>query len=132
MLALLVLFAPHAAARNWQLGIDSVGCDAAGAMTLATRIRYLGPKAPVESPVVRLASEYGVETRLDLLPYRLARWAVEGAGGLRGEDFDFGVLVVEDKWRRPVLLFKSEWHLEKVRREHPDLRLSAAAPAAAA
>lgn len=80
----------------------------------------------------RLASEYGVETRLDLLPYRLARWAVEGAGGLRGEDFDFGVLVVEDKWRRPVLLFKSEWHLEKVRREHPDLRLSAAAPAAAA
>ena len=59
MLALLVLFAPHAAARNWQLGIDSVGCDAAGAMTLATRIRYLGPKAPVESPVVRLVDAAG-------------------------------------------------------------------------
>ena len=80
----------------------------------------------------RLASEYGVVTSLDLLPYRVARWAVEGAGGLKSEDFDFGVMVVEDRWRRPVLLFKSEWHLEKVRRGHPDLRLSAAAPAPAA
>ena len=77
----------------------------------------------------RLASEYGVETRLDLLPYTVARWAVEGAVSLRGGDFDFGVLAVEDRWRRPVILFKSEWHLEKVRREHPGLRLSAAAPA---
>jgi hypothetical protein len=59
LLALLVLAAPPAWARNWDLSIDRLACDAAGVMTAGARIRYLGPKAPVESPLVRLVDADG-------------------------------------------------------------------------
>jgi hypothetical protein len=87
LLALLVLVAPPAAAGNWRLAIDSLACDSAGVMTVGGRIRYLGPKAPVESPVVRLAEAGG---KL-LLPRGLV-WrsgskplaALLAVGGVRG------------------------------------------------
>ncbi len=48
-----------AAARNWQLALETPLCDAAGTMTFGASIRYLGAKAPVESPVVRLVGADG-------------------------------------------------------------------------
>jgi hypothetical protein len=87
LVALLLCVASPAAARNWQMAIDGLACDAAGVMTLGGRIRYLGPKAPVESPVVRLA-EAGGEP---LLPRGLvwrsgskALAALLAGGGVRG------------------------------------------------
>jgi len=87
LLALLVLVAPPAVAGNWQLALDGLACDGAGVMTLGARIRYLGPKAPVESPVIRLAAAGGKP----LLPRGLV-WrsgskvltALLAAGGVRG------------------------------------------------
>jgi hypothetical protein len=87
LLALLVLAAPPAAAANWQLALDGLACDGAGVMTLGARIRYLGAKAPVESPVVRLV-DAGGEPRLP----RSLVWqggskalaALLAAGGVRG------------------------------------------------
>jgi hypothetical protein len=89
LLALLILVAPPAAAGNWQLAIDGLACDGAGVMTLGARIRYLGAKAPVESPVARLVDADG-EPRLP----RSLVWqggsktlaALLAAGGLRGLD----------------------------------------------
>ncbi len=50
--------AANASGRNWRITIDRLECQA-GVMTLATRIRYLGPKGPVESPVIRLVDAKG-------------------------------------------------------------------------
>jgi hypothetical protein len=61
--ALLVLAAAPAAARNWQVAIADPACDAKGMMSVGLRIRYDGPKVPVESPVVRL-TEAGGKPRL--------------------------------------------------------------------
>jgi hypothetical protein len=47
-----------ASGRNWRLTIDSLGCDGA-ALVLGTKIRYLGPKGPVESPLIRLVDAKG-------------------------------------------------------------------------
>jgi hypothetical protein len=50
--------AATASGRNWRITIDRLECRA-GVLTLATRIRYLGPKGPVESPVIRLVDAKG-------------------------------------------------------------------------
>ena len=47
-----------ASGRNWRLAIDSLECPG-GALTLGTRIGYLGPKGPVESPVIQLVDAKG-------------------------------------------------------------------------
>ena len=86
---LLALAAPPAAAGNWRLAIDAPACDAAGVMTVGSRIRYLGPKAPVESPVVRMVDVEGKPR----LPRRLV-WksgsknlvALLAGGGVRSLD----------------------------------------------
>ena len=64
----------------------------------------------------RLNSEYGVETRLEMLSHRIARWVTEGHDALkkRRPELEILTLIVQDRWFRPVLLFKSEWHLQKV------------------
>ena len=50
--------AATASGRNWRLAIESLECQGA-ALVLDTRIRYLGPKGPVESPVIRLVDAKG-------------------------------------------------------------------------
>jgi len=60
--ALAICFGEAAAAtasgRNWRLEIESLECQGA-ALALGTKIRYLGPKGPVESPVIRLVDARG-------------------------------------------------------------------------
>ena len=77
----------------------------------------------------RLNSEYGVETRLEPLPFTAARWVADGWEALRASGRLFDVSVVQDRWQRPVLLFRSAWHLRNVEENHPNLRLSPIAPA---
>ena len=50
--------ASTAAGRNWRISIDNLTCQA-GVLTLGTRIHYLGPKGPVESPVIQLVDAKG-------------------------------------------------------------------------
>ncbi|HUP66262.1 MAG TPA: peptide chain release factor 3 [Thermoanaerobaculia bacterium] len=60
----------------------------------------------------RLASEYGTETTLQRLPFRLARWLrgrPEDVAAVRAPGASRKVLDVES---RPVLLFTTEWELE--------------------
>ena len=50
--------AATASGRHWRITIDRLECQA-GVLSLATKIRYLGPKGPVESPVIQLTDGKG-------------------------------------------------------------------------
>jgi len=79
----------------------------------------------------RLQNEYGVETRLEPLPYAVARWVVAGWEALEKVGRLFNTVTVKDNWGRPVLLFKNEWNVRQIQDDHPDLKLSAIAPVGA-
>lgn len=69
----------------------------------------------------RLKDEYGVDTSLEPMSYKVARW-VTGPGD-PWEALDkvgklFSVFYAKDRWNRPVLLFKNEWGLNSVIAEH--------------
>ncbi|MBD2188763.1 peptide chain release factor 3 [Pseudanabaena mucicola] len=72
----------------------------------------------------RLAQEYGVETYLDILPYSVARWVVDGWEALEKVGRLFNTFVVKDRWEQPVLLFRNDWNLDQIKSDHPDLKLS--------
>lgn len=76
----------------------------------------------------RLTNEYGVETRLELLPYTVARWVVGGWEALQKVGRLFNALTVKDSWGRPVLLFRNEWNCQQIEVDHPELKLNAIAP----
>ncbi|NEO01272.1 MAG: peptide chain release factor 3, partial [Moorea sp. SIO3I7] len=76
----------------------------------------------------RLRNEYGVETRLDMLPYSVARWVAGGWGALEKAGRLFNTVTVKDNWGRPVLLFKNQWNLQQVAEDHPELDLNSSAP----
>jgi peptide chain release factor 3 len=76
----------------------------------------------------RLQHEYGVETRLEALPYSVARWVDGGWEALEAVGRLFNTVTVKDSWDRPVLLFRNEWNCQQIESDHPKLKLSAIAP----
>ena len=76
----------------------------------------------------RLASEYGVETRLEPMGYQVARWVNGGWPALEEVGRIFNCKTVQDAWLRPVLLFKNEWNLNQLKEDHPDMELNSVAP----
>lgn len=68
----------------------------------------------------RLKEEYGVDTRLEMLPYSSSAW-------LKGtpETFKvpFSARMVQDKYERPMVLFSSEWEKEYAKKENPEHEL---------
>ncbi|WP_036478361.1 peptide chain release factor 3 [Myxosarcina sp. GI1] len=79
----------------------------------------------------RMSSEYNVETKLELLPYSVARWVEGGWSALKKAGRIFNAIAVKDNWGRPVLLFKNEWNLRQVQQDQPDLKLNSTAPVGA-
>ena len=70
----------------------------------------------------RLKSEYGIDCRVDTLPYITARWPVPeraDAGPLKLPLT--GVQMVKDLRDRDVLLFQSDWELRYVAERNPDV-----------
>jgi peptide chain release factor 3 len=76
----------------------------------------------------RLQNEYNVETRLEILPYAVARWVEGGWESLEKAGRLFNTVTVKDSWDRPVLLFRNEWNCQQIAADHPELKLSAIAP----
>ncbi|MGB3495916.1 MAG: peptide chain release factor 3 [Elainellaceae cyanobacterium] len=76
----------------------------------------------------RLQSEYGVETRVEPLPYTVARWVGGGWEALEKVGRLFNTVTVKDSWGRPVLLFRNEWNCQQVEGDNPELDLRAIAP----
>jgi peptide chain release factor 3 len=96
----------------------------------AKRDPILGAVGQLQFEVVqfRLQNEYGVETRLELLPYTVARWVEGGWPVLEKVGRIFNALTIKDSWGRPVLLFKNEWNVHQLQEDHPDLKLNKVAP----
>lgn len=76
----------------------------------------------------RLQNEYSVETRLELLPYTVARWVEGGWEALHKVGRLFNAMNVKDSWGRPVLLFRNEWNCQQIAVDHPELKLNKVAP----
>ena len=76
----------------------------------------------------RLQNEYGVETLLEVLPYTVTRWVVDGWEALEKVGRIFNTMTVKDSLNRPVLLFRNEWNCQQLEADHPDLKLSKIAP----
>lgn len=71
-----------------------------------------------------LAQEYSAETRLNPLPYSVARWEVDSWEALQKASRLFNAFATKDHWNCLVLLFKNQWDLEQIKADHPNLRLS--------
>ncbi len=81
----------------------------------------------------RLRTEYGVDIRLERLPFRHARW-VEGDGVDPGEiEWRLSASCLLDASGRQLILFKDDWALSRAAETFPELKLVAAVqPARAA
>jgi peptide subunit release factor RF-3 len=67
-----------------------------------------------------------VKLKLVPLSFSAARW-VQGEFDLSPFRYTETIRVVQDRERRPVLLFASAWTLESTIQRHPDLELSGTA-----
>jgi peptide chain release factor 3 len=74
----------------------------------------------------RLKSEYGVDSQLEPIGFTLARWADGGWDAVDKADKDgklFGTMIVQDRWKRPVILFRNDWKAQGVAEEEKYLQL---------
>lgn len=74
----------------------------------------------------RLKTEYGVESQLEPIGFTLARWADGGWEAVDKADKDgklFGIMIVQDRWKRPVLLFRNDWKASSLAEEEKYLEL---------
>eukprot|EP00970_Alexandrium_tamarense_P011703 scaffold2566_cov125-Alexandrium_tamarense.AAC.6 len=74
----------------------------------------------------RLKSEYGVDSDMEPIPFTLARWADGGWDAVDKADKDgklFGLMILQDRWKRPVLLFRNDWKAASVTEEEKYLEL---------
>ena len=82
----------------------------------------------IEVVQFRMQNEYNVETRIESLPYSVARWVYGGWEALEKAGRIFNAIAVKDNWDRPVLLFKNEWNLRQIEQDLPELKLNSIAP----
>lgn len=74
----------------------------------------------------RLKNEYNVESIMEPLTYTLARWVDGGWDAVDKADADgklFGIMIVQDRWQRPVLLFRNDWKASALAEEEKYLEL---------
>jgi len=74
----------------------------------------------------RLQNEYKVESSMEPLGYTLARWADGGWDAVDQANADgklFGIMIVQDRWCRPVLLFRNDWKASSLTEEQKQLQL---------
>jgi peptide chain release factor 3 len=74
----------------------------------------------------RLKSEYSVDSIMEPLVYLLARWANGGWEAVDKVDADgkmFGIIIVQDRWKQPVLLFCNDWKAASLAEEEKYLEM---------
>ena len=71
--------------------------------------------------VDRLEREYGVEARLEPLPFHCARWVTGSDREIRALGAAYGRRVVEDVDGHPMILFDTEWTLRKSQEQAKDI-----------
>ncbi|MDD4774746.1 MAG: peptide chain release factor 3 [Eubacteriales bacterium] len=81
--------------------------------------------------VYRLLNEYRVELRTQRLPYTMARWVTTDKPNKNIADiyrFSESIVMVEDVYNRPVLLFRDRWALGRAEEKNKDVRFLDIAP----
>jgi peptide chain release factor 3 len=88
----------------------------------------LGTVGPLQFDVVshRLKTEYAAEPIYDRLTYAYARW-IEGEFDEKDFSRREGILRVRDIEARPILLFSTEWMMNRTMEKFPQLKFIAAA-----
>ena len=77
----------------------------------------------------RLLTEYNVETTLEMMDMKYARW-IEGIDGDAARvSLTIGSRLVEDSDGRPAVLCDTDWSLSRVAEKNPDLKFLEIAPA---
>ena len=63
---------------------------------------------------------------MEPMSYTLARWVDGGWDAVEKADADgklFGIMIVQDRWQRPVLLFRNDWKAASLAQEEEYLEL---------
>jgi peptide chain release factor 3 len=76
----------------------------------------------------RLNDEYGLDVKLERLPYSVARWPVNEDGSSVGKSINGGQKLHEDAFENPVVLLNKEWDLNWLQKENPELQFAITAP----
>ena len=74
----------------------------------------------------RLETEYGVETTISHLPYKLARWPDRDIDAVARMPLPSKSRIALDSSENPVVLFASAWELEYAQKENPGVEFKAA------
>jgi len=74
----------------------------------------------------RLETEYDVETTINVLPYKIARWVDRDIDEVAKMSLPSKSRLAVDTDGKPVVLFTSSWELEYAEKENPGVRFSAA------
>jgi peptide chain release factor 3 len=74
----------------------------------------------------RLENEYDVETTLQELPYKLARWIDRDPAAVAAMSLPSRSRVAVDSTGRAVVLFSSDWELEYAEKENPGVEFRSA------
>ncbi len=72
----------------------------------------------------RLNNEYGVQVRMDSLPYQHVRWIESEVDDPRKLDLTSDTKYAQDMRGRPLLLFSSEWNIRWAQEHNKDLVLA--------
>ncbi len=67
----------------------------------------------------RLEAEYNVETTIQLLPYKIARWVAIDVDDAARRSLPSKTRLAVDTDGRPVVLFSSSWELELAQKDNP-------------
>jgi len=87
----------------------------------------LGVVGPLQLEVVeaRLKQEYNVDCRIDPIGYTALRWVTCDAKQLSDlENRSTGILRAVDRHERPVLLFESQWGLNYITQQNPEIEFA--------
>ena len=74
----------------------------------------------------RLEGEYGVETTLTQMPYKIARWVAGDPDDVAKMSFPSRARVAVDRHQHAVVLFSSDWELELAQKDNPGVEFLAA------
>jgi len=118
--------------KSFQKGLDQL-LDEGAVQCLRQRNDEGGPiilaavgQLQFEVVQARLKNEYKVDSILEPMGFSLARWADGGWEAIDKADSDgklFGINIVQDRWKRPVLLFRNDWKAASLAEEEKYLEL---------
>lgn len=76
----------------------------------------------------RMINEYKVDLYIQKLPYTLARWIITNKDIEDIYRYSESIIMVEDTYKRPVLLFKDKWTLNRTIEKNKDVEFLDIAP----